>query len=105
MKEQHIVKITTDDTQKTYVFGGDPLLNKQNPPLYKLEIRVCGNNGHGNFYAANQYSDAWLCVEEKTLIACGHFKAKDKPNTQPPTRTLEDVVLELLDMVGVRPQE
>lgn len=103
MAEQHIIRITTNDTKKTYEFI-DGQSVEGTPELYRLEVKILSGNGNGNFYA-NPYTAVSLHVEHETLVKAGHFKPADKSKLVEVTETLEDLVLRLLNMVGVRPQE
>lgn len=102
MSEQHIIRIMTDDTKKTYEFV-DGHAAEGTPQLHKLEVRIMSGNGQGNFYD-NRFVAANLYVEHETLVNVGRFKPADKSRPEI-TETIEDLVLRLLDMVGVRPQE
>lgn len=101
MSEQHIIRITTDDTKKTYEFV-DGQAAEGTPQLYRLEVKILSGNGHGVFYADN-YTSAIVHVEHETLVKCGRFKPVNKSEPVEVTETLEDLVLHLLNMVGVNP--
>lgn len=100
--ETHITRITTDDTKKTYEFV-DGKAAEGTPMIYKLEIRVSNPTGMGGF-SIPQWVTAYLYVEHDSLVRTGHFVPQGQQVPQV-TESWQDLVLRLLDLVGVRPTE
>jgi len=102
MAAQNINRITTEDTKKTYDFP-DP----DNPHLYSVELKITavGSNGSEQFgvVCAKQ-----IHLEENTLLKAGLLRQqynmpdeKEVPTEETPT----DLILRLLEHVGVYPTE
>lgn len=104
MKKQ-FVEITTYDTKKTYHFSADG--KAKNPQLWevKLQIGTVGSQGHTKYGLSGNDS---IYLERQTLEDAGLIPldpSKTIKDTGAEVRTPEDLILELLEIVGVYPQE
>jgi len=105
MSKQTVIRIETYDTKKTYEFVSG--VQNENPPLWEVGIFVRPVGSGGTAVASgNQYPKKVIHLERETLESCGLVPSqkKDEPKVEP-TRTIEDVILELLEYVGVYPTE
>jgi hypothetical protein len=107
MSETNIRRITTDDTKKTYEFVNQKPTGDF-PQLWRMEVSVSAFEKSGQ-YVNRGYPipSRILIVERQTLVDRGLIPphtTDTKPPENPP-ETLEDLILRLLDMVGVRPNE
>ena len=101
MSKQNIVRIKTHDTKKTYDFPG-----KDVPPLWevKLELMPITSNGSSDSYGHRTAGTVYL--EKETLLAAGLApQNRQEPKNPEPTKTVGDLILELLEMLGVYPVE
>ena len=96
-----IVRITTDDTGKTYEFPGE-----NNPNIFAVEVRIkeLTVGGKGTF---NAYDGVRKIVhlEERTLQHAGLTLQSKAEKKIPPTETATDLILRLLEMCEVYPAE
>lgn len=100
---ENIVRIKTHDTRETYEF---PIKRgEDNPQLWEVEIRI----GRVESRGLTQYG---LSTSKSVFLKCETLKLhglipKDTRlgKTVEPTRTAEDLIMELLEIVGVYPTE
>ena len=101
---KEIVRITTYDTEKTYEFPSE-----DNPRLFEVSMRIRPIHAGGNATGSYQYEhiNHGMYIELETLLAAGMkpYERKPKENDPPATETPEDLMLRLLEIVGVYPQE
>ena len=98
MKES-IVRITTDDTHKTYEFPND-----DNPQLWQVNLQMEALNPFGN--AHPNYTQKTVYIERETLEKAGLVPfSKPEDKKRQPTETAEDLILRLLEMCEVYPAE
>lgn len=97
-------QITTHDTKKTYVFP--PKEGEKNPQLWEVQLKI----GHVNNCGSTPYNPSGeisIFVERATLANANVLPMlKEEPEDTPvKARTPEDLILELLEMLGVYPQD
>jgi len=102
MSSKSVVRITTEDTKKTYEFPGD-----DNSKLYSVELKITaiGPNGQTQWGAV---SATHIHLEENTLLKAGLLQDQyrgPKEAYVPTTETPADLILRLLEHVGVYPVE
>ncbi len=100
---ENIIRITTHDTRKTYEF---PMKTGNNPYLWEVELRIGFVKANGRtLYGLSRNTSIFL--EESTLKQHGLIgKAIGKQrNKIEPSKNPEDLILELLELVGVYPME
>ena len=97
--------IKTHDTKKTYEFPAKD--GEKNPHLWEVEMRIASVDGHGNaYFKFSSIAQERIYIERSTLTEHGLIKDfNDKKVEVPPTKTPEDLILELLEIVGVYPTE
>ena len=103
MREK-IVRITTYDTKKTFEFPAKE--GVENPQLWEVELRT-GGVGHDGRTRYGLSKETSIFVERHTLEDHGLTgKIIDKKGKEViPPKTPEDLILELLEIVGVYPTE
>ncbi|MCG7853116.1 MAG: hypothetical protein MIO92_11405 [Methanosarcinaceae archaeon] len=96
-------QITTHDTKKTYVFP--PEEGENNPQLWEVELKIRHVNSYGNtpYEPSGEIS---IFVERATLANANMLPIlKEEPKDTPvKARTPEDLILELLEIIGIYPQ-
>jgi hypothetical protein len=100
------IYITTDDTGKTYLM--DKLGYEDNPQLWAVEIGMAYVNRQTGQHNMIGYTDRKVFyVERTTLEKLGMLpfvpKREEKPEVD--QEEIADVLLQLLKMVGVYPEE
>ena len=104
MNREEIVRITTSDTKKTYEYP-----STGNPQLFEISMRIRPIHASGAATKSFQYEHIHhgMYVELETLLAAGmtSYARKPKESDPPATETPEDLILRLLEVVGVYPQE
>jgi cytochrome oxidase assembly protein ShyY1 len=107
MNEVNIKRITTDDTKKTYEFVNQKPTGDF-PQLWRMEVYISALEKSGQYIPRTVTTPfRVLIVERQTLVDRGFLPpstSDDKP-PEKPSETLEDLILRLLDMVGVRPND
>ena len=95
-----VVRITTEDTKKTYELPGE-----DTPQLWAAEISVAAVDQYGH----NRNPDSCkktIYLERQTLIDHGLIgKMQETKDQSVPAPTAEDLILQLLECVGVFPEE
>jgi len=99
--KKNIVRITTQDTKKTYDLPGDGV-----PQLWEVELFISAVSSSGYVRKDKyQYPSKTFYFERKTLENIGMIGAEPK---EKPVRTAylttEDLLLELLAEIGIYPQ-
>jgi len=101
MSRQTIVRITTADTKKTYDLPG-----KDIPQLWKAKLTLYSINGQGTKFLGYPEVEADIYLERQTLIDRGLVSKRSIDTPKPdPSPTTEDLIIELLEHVGVYPTE
>ncbi len=97
MKEE-IVRITTDDTGKTYEFPGEG-----NPQIWQVNLQMEALNQLGNAHPT--CTEKTVYIERETLEKAGLVPfTNTKPDVRyEPTETAEDLIIRLLEMCEVYP--
>lgn len=102
---ENIVRITTHDTKKTYEFPSGK--TKNIPNLWEVEMKISAVDWLGRSDFNYRYTTKRICLERETLLShglTGEIKDKEGKVIEPP-KTPEDLILELLEIVGVYPTE
>lgn len=102
--KQNIIRITTDDTRKTYEFPG--VLGDDKPDIFEVEviikpITVCGRASTYGY----EHVKKIIHLEEKTLQNAGLKPLQRGEKKAESTETAEDLILRLLEMCDVYPVE
>ncbi len=102
MASKSIVRITTEDTKKTYEFP-----KEGNPRLYSVELKITaiGSSGQPQF---GSMCAKYIHLEENTLLKAGLLQDQSRGPKEagvPITETPEDLILRLLEHVGIYPVE
>jgi len=102
MSTKNVVRITTEDTKKMYEFPSET-----SPEIWAVNIRIerLNLNGIVCFNAASYYSEKVIHVEERTLQNAGLIGRPSDKKDEPIEETPEDLILRLLEHVGVYPVE
>lgn len=97
MKEE-IVRITTYDTKKVYELPGENV-----PQLWEVKLTISAINDRGSVCSSSRYDVAH--VERQTLVDAGLLPVayNDKKSNSNPPKTPQDLILELLEILGVYP--
>lgn len=94
--------ITTSDTKKTYEYPS----KKDSPQLWEVKMEIHCVDNYGNSFSSCSRVDN-IFLERETLeqhgLLPGNIKKDTAPNT--PSPTVEDLILRLLELVGVYPVE
>lgn len=100
MSSKSIVRITTEDTKKTYEFP-----NEENPPICAVKIEISSIDPGGNSYFGSVSSSITKIVhlELETIENAGLRPMRKDRKDESPTETPEDLILRLLEHVGVYP--
>jgi len=94
MSKETFVRITTEDTKKTYELPG-----KDVPQLWHVSMEI---RSHEKGYSICK-EDIYL--ERQTLVDHGLVPQVEKDTPPPaPVPTVEDLILQLLEAVGVFPE-
>lgn len=99
---QSIVRITTHDTKKTYEYGAD-VDDAGRPQVWEatLKLKCVDVNGRTDQYGKS----ATVYLERSTLERHKLVPQPKDAKPQPePTETPEDLLLRLLEVVGVYPE-
>ncbi len=100
-----IVRITTDDTGKTYEFPEIPIGIDGNPEIWALRLGIAVIDNKGNPQLQNATMKT-LHVERETLEKAGLIPfVKPEDKNRQPTETAKDLILRLLEMCEVYPSE
>ena len=98
-----VVRITTADTRKTYEFPGD------HPQIWevKLTIEEIGVDGNYDRFRTgyHSYPAKVVYLELETLQNAGLKPIPKEETEKLPTETAEDLIIRLLEHVGVFPAE
>lgn len=102
MREE-LVRITTHDTEKMYEFP-----RKGSPALFLVEMRIRPVDRDGAVKNVPQYRhiDNGMYVELDTLLKAGMkpYERKPQEGDPEPVETAEDLMVRLLELVGVYPE-
>jgi len=100
MSREQFVRITTEDTKKTYELPG-----KHVPKLWGAGLNLYALNKNGSHAEIYSACDAEIYLERQTLVDHGLIpqSPEDKPALDP-APTAEDLILQLLHTVGVYPE-
>ncbi|MDF1551963.1 MAG: hypothetical protein P1P84_02820 [Deferrisomatales bacterium] len=99
---QSVIRITTHDTKEVFEYPGE------NPRLWDVQIKIARVNHQGQSNTDDRFTipSAKVFLTEGTMRKFGlvpqQTKVKEVPHTQ---STAEDLLLELLSLVGVYPTE
>jgi len=103
MSTKSVVRITTEDTKKTYEFPGE-----DNPRLYSVELKITAIDHGGHLQSYGTIGAKHIHLEENTLLKAGllprRYNVPDEKEV-PTEETPEDLILRLLEHVGVYPVE
>jgi len=95
-----IVRITTEDTKKTYELPGE-----KTPQLWAAEVSVTAVDNNG-YHRHPDSCKKTIYLERQTLIDHGLIGTQQETKDQSvPAPTAEDIILQLLECVGVFPEE
>jgi len=96
-----IVRITTEDTKKTYELPGEDV-----PQLWAAEISVTCVDKYG-YHTTPNSNKKTIYLERQTLVDHGMLPQShtDEKPPVPVAPTAEDLILQLLECVGVFPEE
>ncbi len=101
MSLKNVMRITTEDTKKTYEFPGE-----DNPQLWAVQLQIDRVDGGGHAYFNSHLRiPKTIHVERETLENAGLLPMKKEIKDASPTETPEDLILRLLEHVGVYPSE
>jgi hypothetical protein len=105
MSKQHLVRIVTHDTKKTYEFPS----KEKKPQIWEVTLHLkCVDNSTGNVPSSHgTYPSATVYLERSSLEAAG-LMSVPRPTHDAipePQRRAEDLIMELLELVGVYPSE
>ena len=102
MSRVSVVRITTADTKKTYEFDG----KKDNLQLWEVSLQIRCVDDWGRSSSGSRHTEGQVYLERQTLVNAGLLPvaAQDKEPTPEEKRTVEDLILELLEHVGVFPE-
>jgi len=104
MKRKLII-IKTVDTEKEYTFELGKT-GKENPQLWKVEINIACVDSHGNSCIGSQGTKGSVYVERETLEDAGLIPRIITKEDEPKKEVLvEDLILGLLEYVGVYPEK
>jgi hypothetical protein len=103
-----ITYITTADTKKTYEFPDE---EAKNPEIVEIKLFLGFAKEDSGYvrtssYSYPEYPKAIIYVERQTLENAGILPLGDyasQSEKEEPTETPEDLILRLLEMVGVNP--
>jgi hypothetical protein len=102
-----VVRIETYDTKKTYEFISGQ--KDENPDLWEVGIFVSKVRSDGSIDGGlynKPYPKKVIYLERETLEKSGLIPGKRRNEPKPePTETVEDLILRLLEYVGIYPQE
>jgi hypothetical protein len=97
------VFITTADTGKTYTFP--PVEGVENPQLWEVKISIHSVSSRGNTDSGYSSAEREIFVERQKLVDHGLLPVSTDDKPKPiPAPTAEDLILSLLDLVGVHPE-
>lgn len=101
--ESKIIRIVTEDTGKTYEFP-----NGGNPPLWGVKLEIAQVDPFGSTpFNYQRIVSKIIHVERSTLEKAGlnPLLKKNKDELEPAIETIEDLIIRLLEHVGVYPTE
>jgi hypothetical protein len=99
--KKDFVRITTADTNETYEFPGN------NPQLWEVKTTITRVQQSGAVHAIPSFERNTHYIEDKTLLMAGLEPYDHRPRHPDPeiVETAEDLILRLLENVGVYPAE
>jgi len=102
MSAKSVVRITTEDTGRTYEFP-----DKDNPQIWGVQLKIDSVSTHGATNFSSYSTTRVIHVERETLENAGllPMSEKDKECKDEPQETAEDLILRLLEHVGFYPVE
>ena len=102
MSSKSILRITTEDTQQTYEFP-----DTTNPPIcaVKIEIALIHSQGHSYFGPGSAATETIVHLELATIENAGLRPMRKERKNELPVETPEDLILRLLEHVGIYPTE
>jgi hypothetical protein len=97
-------EITTVDTKQTYRFDGE---KNQNPQLWAIVLEtnpVDAKTGYDRPSQLGGNRKATVYVERQTLVNTGLLPeaTQDNPVTEETKETVEDLILRIVDMLGIQ---
>lgn len=100
-----ITYITTVDTKETFQY---PRTDNKQQPVYEVSVYfklVSNSTGHAEVVGTYSQPGAIFYITRDTLKKIGHFKPGENEvvKNDLPDETIEDLILRLLEMVGVYP--
>ncbi|KKN37428.1 hypothetical protein LCGC14_0763770 [marine sediment metagenome] len=99
MSAKTITRITTEDTKKTYEFP-----NEGNPQLWAVTLSIEGISSYGRPEYGSECKEI-IHIEQKTLENAGLLPKQNEKKEELQEETAEDLILRLLEHVGVYPVE
>ena len=99
MSSRSIVRITTEDTKKTYEFP-----NEGNPQLWAVTLSIEGISFYGQ-PAHGSVCKKIIHIERETLENAGLLPKQNEKKDEVAEETAEELILRLLEHVGVYPTE
>jgi len=100
MSVKNIKRIFTEDTKKTYEFP-----DKDNPPIWAVKITIGRIANDGSYYEHASSNSVVIHVEEKTLQDAGLVLRPRGEEPKPLVETPEELIIRLLEHVGVYPED
>ena len=98
MSRVEFIRITTADTKKTYELPGD------DADLWEVRLSMASVEASGHVhFGSHEHVRTITHVERQTLVNAGLLPCVDTDATPEQTETAEDLVIRLLEHVGVFP--
>lgn len=103
MPIKNIVRITTNDTKKTYELPSE----EDTPNLWRVQLTIQSVDRHGRIDSSGyDYPKGTVFVERETLEGAGVLpKPMDTPVKERPEETVEDLIIRLLEHLGYYPYD
>ena len=99
MSSKSIVRITTEDTKKTYDFP-----DESNPQIWAVKLQVDRLSPDGSLSGFSSYQTSKIIhIERETLENARLVPIAEERKDEAAQETAEDLILRLLEHVGVYP--
>lgn len=100
MSRKDVTRIKTADTGKTYEFPSE-----DHPALYEVALVAHVLNSHGHTGSSCPAAAVVIHLEHQTMLDAGLVRQDKKKPAVEPKETAEDLLIRLLEHIGVYPTE
>jgi len=101
MSVKNLIVITLEDTKEVLTFGD----GEEHQDIYKVMLKTQRLQPDGKPVSYSESSQTTIHVRRKTLVDAGCKNMYPKEGEPQPTETVEDLLLRLLEHVGIYSQE